>query len=223
MLLLECEGARTLVFHLKMTGQFLFAAAGTPRDTHVRLAVRFEDGPDELRFRDVRKFGFLLCLAGEPEAACGELASLGPEPLEVGLPEFAAILGSSRARVKSVLLDQTRLAGVGNIYADETLFEARVHPERPASSLRPDAVERLYRAMRRILAAAVAAGGSTLSDAGYRDADGNAGDFQFEHKVYGRTGEPCSACGAPIRRAVVGGRSSHFCPKCQRNPASGKR
>jgi len=97
--------------------------------------------------------------------------------------------------------------------------EARVHPERPASALRPDAVERLHRAMRRILAAAVAAGGSTLSDDGYTDADGNAGDFQFEHKGYGRTGEPCLACGAPIRRAVVGGRSSHFCPRCQRRPA----
>lgn len=219
MLLVSCEGDRTLVFHLKMTGRFRFAKEGEPRDRHDRLVLRFEDGRDELRFGDVRKFGFLLCLAGEPEAACGELASLGPEPLEVGLAEFAAVLGSSRARVKGVLLDQTRLAGVGNIYADETLFEARVHPERPASSLRPDAVERLYRAMRRILAAAVAAGGSTLSDDGYTDADGNAGDFQFEHKVYGRTGEPCPACGAPIRRAVVAGRSSHFCPRCQRRPA----
>jgi formamidopyrimidine-DNA glycosylase len=218
MLLIECEGGRTLVFHLKMTGQFLFAAEGAPRDKHVRLAVRFEDRRDELRFRDVRKFGFLLCLEGEPERACGELAGLGPEPLEVGLPEFKAIIGARRGRVKSLLLDQTRIAGVGNIYADETLFEARIHPETPASSLRPEAVERLYLAMRKILAAAVEAGGSTLTDAGYRDADGNAGDFQFDHKVYARKGEPCLVCGAPIRMRHIGGRSSHFCPRCQRRP-----
>lgn len=222
MLLVACEGARTLVFHLKMTGQFLFGKEGAPRDRHVRLAVRFEDGADELRFRDVRKFGFLLCLEGEPEAACGELACLGPEPLEVGLAEFRTILGGRTGRIKSLLLDQTKIAGIGNIYADETLFEARIHPETSASSLKPAAVERLYRSMRKILAKAVAAGGSTLTDAGYRDADGNAGDFQFSHKVYDRKGEPCLACGAPIAMKRVGGRSSHFCPKCQRRIARRK-
>jgi formamidopyrimidine-DNA glycosylase len=215
MLLVECEGARTLVFHLKMTGQFLFAAEAAPRDKHVRLVMRFEDGRDEVRFRDVRKFGFLLCLEGEPERACGELACLGPEPLDVGLPEFRAIVGARRGRIKSLLLDQTRIAGVGNIYADETLFDARIHPETPASSLRPEAVERLYRSLRKILAAAIEAGGSTLADAGYSDADGNAGDFQFDHKVYDRTGEPCLVCGTPIRMKRIGGRSSHFCPVCQ--------
>ena len=223
MLLVECEGGRTLVFHLKMTGQFLFAAEGTPRDKHVRLAVRFEDGRDELRFRDVRKFGFLLCLEGEPERACGELACLGPEPLEVGLPEFRAILEARKGRIKSLLLDQTRIAGIGNIYADETLFGARVHPETPASSLRAEAVERLYLAMRKILASAVEAGGSTLTDAGYHDANGNAGDFQFSHKVYDRKGEPCLVCGTPIRVKRIGDRSSHFCPRCQRKPKSRKR
>ena len=219
MLLVECEGGRTLVFHLKMTGQFLFAKEGEPRDRHTRLVVRFEDGRDELRFRDVRKFGFLLCLAGPPESACGELASLGPEPLEVGLAEFAAVLGAREGRIKALLLDQTRIAGIGNIYADETLFDARVHPETPASSLRPEAVERLYRSMRKVLAAAVEAGGSTLADDGYRDADGNAGDFQLAHKVYGRKGEPCLACGTPVAVKRVAGRSSHFCPKCQRKKA----
>lgn len=219
MLLVECEGGRTLVFHLKMTGQFLFAREGEPRDRHTRLVVRFEDGRDELRFRDVRKFGFLLCLAGAPESACGELASLGPEPLEVGLAEFAAVLGARQGRIKALLLDQTRIAGIGNIYADETLFDARVHPETPASSLGAAAAERLYRSMRKVLAAAVEAGGSTLADDGYRDADGNAGDFQFAHKVYGREGEPCAACGAPIRMTRVAGRSSHFCPRCQRKKA----
>jgi formamidopyrimidine-DNA glycosylase len=222
MLLVTCEGARTLVFHLKMTGQFLFGKEGAPRDKHVRLLVRFEDGKNELRFRDVRKFGFLLCLEGEPESACGELSCLGPEPLEVGLAEFRSILGGRKGRIKSLLLDQTKIAGIGNIYADETLSEARIHPETSASSLKADAVERLYRSMRKILASAVAAGGSTLTDAGYRDADGNAGDFQFSHKVYDRTGEPCLVCGTAIAMKRVGGRSSHFCPKCQKRIARRK-
>ena len=223
MLLIELEGSRTMVFHLKMTGQFMFAGEGTPREKHVRLILRFEDGRDELRFRDVRKFGFLLCLEGDPESACGELACLGPEPLEVGLEGFRAILKERQGRLKSLLLDQTRIAGVGNIYADETLFEARIHPETAASSLKPEAVERLYRSLRKILASAVEAGGSTLTDAGYHDADGNAGDFQFSHKVYGRAGEPCLVCGTPIRMKRIGGRSSHFCPSCQRRPRGRKR
>jgi formamidopyrimidine-DNA glycosylase len=220
MLLVAIEGGRTLVFHLKMTGQFLFAPPAEPRDKHTRLVIRFEDGRDELRFRDVRKFGFLLCLEGEPECACGELAGLGPEPLEIGLAGFEAILKARRGRIKSLLLDQRRLAGIGNIYADEMIFDARIHPETPAERISRPAVARLHEAMRRILASAVEAGGSTLADAGYHDADGNAGDFQFEHKVYGRTGEPCLVCGTPIRMTRVGGRSSHFCPRCQRKRLS---
>jgi formamidopyrimidine-DNA glycosylase len=214
MLLIASEGGRTLVFHLKMTGQFLFAKSAEPRDKHTRLIIRFDDGKNELRFRDVRKFGFLLCVEGEPESACSELGGLGPEPLEMGLPEFAAILKAHRGRIKSVLLDQRRIAGIGNIYADEMLFEARIHPERPASSIRTDAVERLYESMKNVLSLAIAGKGSTLRD--YRDAEGNEGSFQESHKVYGRTGEPCAVCGTPVRMKRIGGRSSHYCPRCQR-------
>jgi formamidopyrimidine-DNA glycosylase len=217
MLLIECEGRRTLVFHLKMTGQFLIAAPSDERDKHTRLVIRFADAGNELRFSDVRKFGFLLCLEGEPESACGELACLGPEPLEVGLPEFAAILKVRRGRVKSLLLDQTRIAGIGNIYADEMLFDARIHPQTPADLLTRPVLERLYGSMRKILAQAIASSGSTIQN--YRDAEGRAGSFQESHKVYDRTGEPCVACGTPIRMTRVGGRSSHFCPKCQRKRA----
>jgi formamidopyrimidine-DNA glycosylase len=220
MLLIEIEGGRTLVFHLKMTGQFLFAAAPEPRDKHVRLAVRFEDGRNELCFRDVRKFGFLLCVAGDPERSSSELSGLGPEPLEVGLTEFAAILKARKGRIKSLLLDQTRIAGIGNIYADEMLFDAGIHPETSASALKAATVERLYLSMREILASAIEAGGSTLADAGYLDADGNAGDFQSSHKVYDREGEPCVVCGGPVRMKRIGGRSSHFCPRCQRKKPS---
>jgi len=222
MLLVECEGGRTLVFHLKMTGQFLFAAEGTPRDKHVRLAVCFEDGRDELRFRDVRKFGFLLCLEGEPERACGELACLGPEPLEVGLPEFRAILEARKGRIKSLLLDQTRIAGIGNIYADETLFGARVHPETPASSLRAEAVERLYLAMRKILASAVEAGGSTLTDAVITTRTGTPAISSSPTRSMTGKGSPVSSAGPhPVeahRRPL-----EPFLPRCQRKPRSPKR
>lgn len=217
MLLVEIEGGRTLVFHLKMTGQFLFARVGEVRDKHTRLVVRFEDGTNELRFRDVRKFGFLLCLEGTPEASCGELACLGPEPLEVGIEDFATILGRQRGRIKSLLLDQTAIAGIGNIYADEMLFDAKIHPETPAASLTKATVARLYDSMKKILASAIEANGSTLQD--YRDAEGNEGSFQELHKVYDRKGEPCVVCGTPVRMLRIGGRSSHFCPKCQRKKA----
>ena len=221
MLLIACEGGRTLVFHLKMTGQFLFAATGEARDKHTRLVMRFEDGKNELRFRDIRKFGFLLCLEGDPMAACAELACLGPEPLEVGFQEFAAVLGKRKGRIKSLLLDQTVIAGIGNIYADEMLFDARIHPETSASSLGKKSVERLYDSMNKLLALAIAEKGSTLQD--YRDAEGKAGHFQFFHKVYDRKGEPCVVCGTPVGMKRIGGRSSHFCPQCQRKKAKRKR
>jgi len=217
MLLIECEGGRTLVFHLKMTGQFLLAAPSDARDKHTRLIIRFADAKDELRFSDVRKFGFLLCLTGEPESACGELACLGPEPLEMSLPEFAGVLAGRRGRIKSLLLDQARIAGIGNIYADEMLFEARIHPMTPADLLNRQTIELLYGSMKKILTQAIESSGSTIQN--YRDAEGNKGSFQESHKVYDRTGEPCVACGTPIRMTRVGGRSSHFCPKCQRKKA----
>jgi formamidopyrimidine-DNA glycosylase len=221
MLLIAFESGRTLVFHLKMTGQFSLADPGEARDKHTRLVVRFEDGANELVFRDVRKFGFLLCLEGDPMAACAELACLGPEPLDIGLAEFTALIARKRGRIKSLLLNQTVIAGIGNIYADEMLFDARIHPQSQASSLGKKAVERLYDSMKKILTLAIAEKGSTLQD--YRDAEGKSGNFQFFHKVYDRKGEPCVACGTTIRMTRIGGRSSHFCPRCQRKKAKRKR
>lgn len=214
MLLFELDGQRTLVFHLKMTGQFLFAPSSAPRDKHTRLVLRFSDGRDELRFHDIRKFGFLLCVEGDPACACGELAALGPEPLEVPFSEFAAPFKRRKARIKALLLDQTAIAGIGNIYADEMLFDAGIHPKKTASLLSRAAVARLHASMRKILTQAIADGGSTLQD--FRDADGREGSYQDSHKVYGRAGEPCPACGSAIRRIIVAGRSTHFCPECQR-------
>jgi len=214
MLLIECEGGRTLVFHLKMTGRFLLASPSDGRDKHTRLIIRFADARDELRFSDVRKFGFMLCLQGDPESASSELACLGPEPLEISLPEFAGVLQGRRGRIKALLLDQNRIAGIGNIYADEMLFDARIHPETAADLLTRQAIERLCGSMKKILTQAIASSGSTIQN--YRDAEGHKGRFQESHKVYDRKGEPCVACGTPVRMTRVGGRSSHFCPKCQR-------
>ncbi len=126
-------------------------------------------------------------------------------------------LRKRKIAVKQFIMDGHTVAGIGNIYADEMLFDARIHPEKAASSLRADAIERLYGSMKKVLTRAIEANGSTLQD--YRDADGNEGGFQEFHRVYGQAGEPCFACGTPIRMRRIGGRSSHFCPRCQRRRA----
>ncbi|MCX6561275.1 MAG: bifunctional DNA-formamidopyrimidine glycosylase/DNA-(apurinic or apyrimidinic site) lyase [Candidatus Aminicenantes bacterium] len=212
-LILECGGL-ALLFHLKMTGRFLWSRPGRPRGRHVHLVLHFRRPARELHFEDVRKFGLVRCRPLAGLAACPELCTLGPEPFDVTAGEFAARLKARRGRMKSVLLDQSFLAGIGNIYADEALFEAGVHPLAAASRLSRPRADRLGAAVRDVLARAIAAGGSSIRD--YRNADGELGSFQDEHKVYGRAGEPCPRCGGPIRRAVIGGRSSHYCPRCQK-------
>jgi len=214
MIIIECEGGLNLVFHLKMTGQLLLADDGAARDKHTRLVVKFSDGGPELRFRDIRKFGFLLCIKGTPEGACTELSCLGPEPLDITLEGFRRALQRRKARIKGLLLDQTVIAGIGNIYADEILFDSGIHPVTRASAFSKKDVGRLWESTRKILALAIEAKGSTLRD--YVDAEGRSGGFQFFHKVYDREGEPCVACGTPVNRIRVAGRSSSFCPKCQR-------
>jgi formamidopyrimidine-DNA glycosylase len=139
---------------------------------------------------------------------------LGLEPLEVTVEEFAQRLKLRKSPVKAVLLNQAVVRGVGNIYADELLFRAGVHPKRLAASLRADRVARVFHAMREVLEEAIASRGSSISN--YVDAEGNRGGFQNAHRVYQRTGEPCLNCGAPIKRIVVGQRSTHFCAKCQK-------
>lgn len=212
-LVLEC-GDLALLFHLKMSGRFLWSRPGRPRGHHVHLVLGFRDPDRELYFEDVRKFGLVRCRPLGRLAACPEIRGLGPEPLEIEADAFAARLKARRGRIKSVLLDQSFLAGVGNIYADEALFRAGIHPLAPAFRLSRVRAERLRDALRDVLGEAIAAGGSSVRD--YRDADGELGSFQERHLVYGKEGEPCPRCGGPIRRAVIGGRSSHSCPRCQR-------
>jgi formamidopyrimidine-DNA glycosylase len=212
-LIIETE-TRTLLFHLKMTGQFLWLRPERPRDKHTHLVLSFSDAPEELRFRDVRKFGFMRCLPSGEVAACGEIARLGPEPLEISRKDFSARLAVRRGRMKSMLLDQRVLAGVGNIYADEALHAAGIHPRTPAACLSGAESSRLWSVLRRILKNAIRAGGSSVRD--YRGVGGDLGDFQTRHRVYGRAGELCRRCRGTIRRIVVGGRSTFFCPDCQR-------
>jgi formamidopyrimidine-DNA glycosylase len=214
MLLVAFEAGPALVFHLKMTGQFLWVDRVEPRDKHTRLVLSFRGEERELRFRDVRKFGFLICHEGPALDSCPEVAALGPEPLEIGLPEFAARLAKRSGRIKPLLLNQTFIAGIGNIYADELLFEAGIHPRSEASALSKNDVRKIWEAMRSILSKAIAAKGTTLRD--YTDAEGRIGEFQLEHKVYGREGEGCVGCGTVVRRIVLGGRSTFFCPRCQK-------
>jgi formamidopyrimidine-DNA glycosylase len=213
MILITCEGGWTLVFHLKMTGQLLLAKSADPVDKHTRLLISLAGCGLELRFRDVRKFGFLCCLGPESSASAPELDRLGPEPLETGRAAFASLFRGRKGRIKSLLLDQRIAAGIGNIYADEILFRARIHPMTPAGALGDAELETLRKSMRAVLRRAIARKGSTIRD--YKSPDGEPGDFQSLHKVYGREGKACRACGSQVRRIRIGGRSTFFCPNCQ--------
>lgn len=211
---LEKDGAAqapvAVVVHLGMTGQLTAHRPEQPAEKHTHVFFTLDDGR-ELRYTDPRRFGRML-VADERQLEA-VLGRLGADPLEISLREFRRLAGR-RMMVKALLLDQSALGGVGNIYADESLWRARVHPRRRASALKEAEVRRLYRGLRRVLTAAIRLGGSTISN--YRDAEGRPGEFQLRHRVYDREGEHCFRCGARIRRCVVAGRSSFFCPRCQK-------
>jgi formamidopyrimidine-DNA glycosylase len=206
---------RALLVHLGMTGNLvpLFASEPVVKHTHVALAL--DDGR-ELRFIDPRRFGRMAYLAGETLRQ--ELSRFGAEPLLVTAEDFMRRIHSSRARIKALLIDQTVLRGVGNIYADESLWAARLHPARTGASLKPTEAQALRQALRKILLHAIKKRGSSISD--FVDGNGDQGEYQRYHKVYGRDGQECFRCGAKIRWMVVAGRTSHFCPVCQRVPRS---
>jgi len=203
-ILVSLQGGGYLVIHLGMTGRLLL---GGPTGKHTHAVLTLDRGV--LLYDDSRQFG---CLQYSQEFPV-RVAKLGPEPLEVPFSEFAAALRRRKTRIKALLLNQAFLRGIGNIYADEALFRAGIHPLAMAARIRNERARRLYEAITAVLTEAIAAGGSSISD--YVDAQGRKGFFQFSHRVYQRTGEPCLQCGTPIRRLLVAQRSSHFCPRCQ--------
>jgi formamidopyrimidine-DNA glycosylase len=215
-LIVRFESGRALLVHLRMTGTLLHDADGTRRedDSHRRAVVNLDDGSDVI-YRDVRRFG--TWLLAEPDELEPYLAErLGREPLEAAFTtqRLAYALAGRRAPVKAAILDQRRLAGVGNIYADEALWRARIHPTRPAGELGADELHALHRGIRDALRAGIERQGATLRD--YRTPDGGSGRMQHEFKVYGREGEPCDRCGRPIEKIRAAGRGTWFCPNCQR-------
>jgi formamidopyrimidine-DNA glycosylase len=198
------------IVHLGMTGRLLVTTSDGPLAPHTHARLHLASGR-ELRFVDPRRFGRLEFRS---LAAGAGFAPPGSEPLEVSERQFAALFRSRRLPVKAALLNQSLLAGVGNIYADESLFRAGIRPRRRTHRIAIAEYDRLRLALREVLRQAIRLGGSSVSD--YVDADGMRGFFQLEHCVYQRTGEPCRRCGTPIRRILVGGRGTHYCPKCQR-------
>jgi formamidopyrimidine-DNA glycosylase len=207
----------SLLVHLGMTGQLAPSAAQVPFDKHTHVSLTLDDGR-ELRYTDARRFGRMAYLTGEPLAK--ELAAFGADPLEVGGEEFAERVRSRNARIKALLLDQSVFRGVGNIYADESLWRAKIHPARVGAKLSPKEAATLRKVLKDILNRAIIMRGSSISD--FLDANGEPGEYQRHHRAYGREGKPCYRCRTPIRRVIVAGRSSYFCPKCQPAPRQRK-
>jgi formamidopyrimidine-DNA glycosylase len=230
-LLMGLGGGQRLLLHLGMTGQLFMAGSVSPRlmslarhgsvsaraapgapDPHTHLELEFEDGPPGLRFRDVRKFGKVRWLG--PGQSDARLDKLGRDALQADGELLFAQARKRRVPVKTFLLDQAVLAGVGNIYADEALFLSGIRPTRSAARVTRKEYLTLAQSLKRVLERSIETGGSSISD--FIAPDGKDGQFQHERRVYAREGEPCSTCSTPIVRTVIGTRSSHYCPSCQR-------
>jgi formamidopyrimidine-DNA glycosylase len=211
-LIFDLSGGDSLIIHLKMTGQLAVRPGDAPADTYGHTVFDLDDG-HQLRFLDMRKFGRVYLVADENEV----VGSLGPEPLadDFTLAEFSALIGRRKGALKPLLLNQQFIAGIGNIYADEALFVAGIHPHHKADTLRGDEIERLYQAIRWVLRQALADEGTTF-DGAYRKVDGQEGGHQENLRIFRRKGQPCPRCGSAIERIVVGGRGTHFCPRCQK-------
>lgn len=204
------------VFHLGMSGRLLVTTPGQPLLPHTHLVLHFEEGR-ELRFVDPRRFGFAVVMPVREIGAFQPLPELGPDPLTGDVEAaLAAAARRKHAPVRSILLDQRVLAGIGNIYACEALFRAGIRPQRSVADLSVRRRARLATAIREVLRDALAAGGTTLSDGGFSASDGQAGYFAVQLAVYDREGAPCQRCSRPVRRLVLAGRSAYYCPSCQR-------
>lgn len=213
-ILISLTGDLVLVIHLRMTGQLVFNPTPQPYPKHTHLVLHLSNG--HLRFTDLRRFGrFWLVPADELDTVSG-LKDLGVEPLTPAfrIKEFCDVLSRRKQKIKALLLDQSLIAGMGNIYTDEALFRSRIHPERQAAEVSMKEARALFRAVKAILNEGIAFGGTSVRD--YVDAEGNEGRFQDMLRVYGKKGQSCPRCGEPIRRIKAAGRGTYFCPRCQK-------
>jgi formamidopyrimidine-DNA glycosylase len=206
-----------LLVHLGMTGMLMPWPASEPQAKHTHVVMLLDDGR-ELRYIDPRRFGRMAYLVGD--VLQSEMQRFGADPLEAGLAEFSQTIQERRARIKALLLDQSVIRGVGNIYADESLWKARIHPAKLGARLKGEQAKKLYRELQGVLQKAILLRGSSISD--FVDAEGLPGEYQRHHRVYGREGKRCFRCKTPIRRVIVAGRSSYYCPNCQRAPRGWK-
>ena len=214
-IILSLSSGKDLIIHLRMTGKVLIEDRKIPAPKHIRAAFTFSAETREFRYVDVRKFGRFYLV----DNAEHFLKELGFEPLDekISAEDFAKLLKNHSRKIKALLLDQHFIAGVGNIYADEALFEAKIHPERNSSTFTQKKAEALLKAIRKVLTLAIQRGGSSLGEGlgNFQDAYGSSGKNQNEFQVYRRTKLPCVRCRTPIKRIVVSQRSTHFCPNCQ--------
>ena len=215
LLIMDLAGDLHLVFHLKMTGRVWVTHPAVDPNKHVHVVFLLDNG-DRVFFEDQRKFGYCRLFSGSEIEAWPFYAGLGPEPLKIAPQEFAALFSGRTARIKSLLLDQGVLAGIGNIYADESLFRTSIHPRTRASEIPVPRLMELHRNLQAVLREAIDAGGSSFRD--YRDAYGQPGQFQERFSVYGRKNQPCERCGTSLDTEKVAGRTSTFCRICQPPP-----
>jgi formamidopyrimidine-DNA glycosylase len=213
-ILFDLTSDATLILHLKMTGQVFIEPPSVPADRHSHVIFSFVSSDFQMRYRDIRKFGFLDLFRANHTGSNPYLSRLGPDPFEITPNQLVKIILPRKRAVKSILLDQSLISGLGNIYVDESLFQAKIHPLTRAETLSPIRIKALHRIIKKILAQAISEQGSTLRD--YRRPDGLSGGFQNYHKVYGRTGHPCPFCRKPIAKIRVAGRGTHYCPGCQK-------
>lgn len=214
LILMDLSSDRTLILHLKMTGQVLLEPKSTPPDRHTHVIFDFSTASFQLRYRDIRKFGFFDLTLSNVSDRISWFGRIGPDPFEITPSQFIRLVHSKNKAVKSLLQDQSVISGLGNIYVDESLFQAKIHPLTKAGTLSPARIKNLHRVIRTVLSRAILKKGSTLKD--YRKPDGSSGEFQNYHQVYGRTGQACPFCQSPIQKIRVGGRGTHVCPGCQK-------
>jgi len=213
-LLIDLDNGRTLVIHLGMSGTLRIVPENVPAERHDHIDIRLDDG-SALRYRDPRRFGLVTLVTPDAEGQIAELGNLAPEPLSEDFnPDYLFKLSRKRTTpIKTFIMDQRRVVGVGNIYASESLFRSRIRPTCKAGKLNRKQCHLLVDTIKTVLKEAIAVGGTTISD--FHGVDGSEGAFVLNLQVYGRTGEPCSECETPIKKITLGGRSTFYCPKCQ--------